>query len=349
MKKYTIKHRRKRLWKRFIVIAVVGLIVVVLATIAVRYKYNQDLKPLSSSQQQQVVTVENGDTTIDIANLLQQKELIRSAWAFNLYAKSKAVDSYLEAGTYGIAPDQSIPQIVSQITHGRVKTDLVTIFPGQRLDQVRARLIEYGFSATAVDQALNPANYANDPVLADKPPGASLEGYLYPQSYERTADTTPETIVQASLDQMQQQLTPKLKSAFAAEGLTVYQGITLASIVEQEVANQSDRDQVAQVFLTRLRIGMMLESNVTADYGATLAGAKPSSTFPSVYNTYLHPGLPPTPISNVDISSLDAVAYPANTDWLYFVAGDNGTTYFSTTYAQQEANVAQYCKQLCGQ
>jgi UPF0755 protein len=148
---------------------------------------------------------------------------------------------------------------------------------------------------------------------------------------------------------MQQQLTPKLKSAFAAEGLTVYQGITLASIVEQEVANQSDRDQVAQVFLTRLRIGMMLESNVTADYGATLAGAKPSSTFPSVYNTYLHPGLPPTPISNVDISSLDAVAYPANTDWLYFVAGDNGTTYFSTTYAQQEANVAQYCKQLCGQ
>jgi UPF0755 protein len=120
-------------------------------------------------------------------------------------------------------------------------------------------------------------------------------------------------------------------------------------MVGQEVSNPSDQTQVAQVFLTRLHDNMDLGSDVTADYGAILAGQLPSVNYDSPYNTRLHPGLPPTPISNVNAQELNAAAHPASTSWLYFVAGDDGKTYFSQTLQQQQANVAEYCHKLCSQ
>jgi UPF0755 protein len=124
----------------------------------------------------------------------------------------------------------------------------------------------------------------------------------------------------------------------------------LASIVEQEVSKPTDRSQVAQVFLTRLQKDMMLGSDVTARYGAIMAGQSPTNlTFDSPYNTLKHKGLPPTPISNLSDSSLTAAANPAASNWLYFVAGDDGTTYFSTNLQDHQALTAKYCHKLCGQ
>lgn len=117
--------------------------------------------------------------------------------------------------------------------------------------------------------------------------------------------------------------------------------------MEREVPAGGERAQVAQVFLKRLNMGMKLESDATASYGAILAGQEPSLTYNSPYNTYAHPGLPPGPISNVSETSLAAVAHPATTDWLYFVSGDDGVTYFSKTLAEHEALTAQHCKKLC--
>lgn len=347
--RYTNRPARKRWPRRILLLVTVGAVLIVGSTIAVRYVYNENLKPVSTSQKPQEVTIKQGYTVDDIGKLLEQKGLIRSAWAFRLYVSSKEARNALQAGTYELAPNQSVAEIVSLLTHGKIVTNLVTILPGQRIDQVRKRLIQDGFSEAGVDAALNPSSYPGHPALVDKPAAASLEGYLYPDSYQRTAETDAEVVIRASLEQMDKQLTPDLRSAFAKQGLSTYQGIILASIVEREVPSQTDRDQVAQVFLKRLRIGMRLQSDATAAYGAILAGAKPSSGYDSAYNTYKHEGLPPTPISNVTISSLKAVAYPANTDWLYFVSGDDGTTHFSKTIAQHEANVAQYCKRLCSQ
>ena len=147
---------------------------------------------------------------------------------------------------------------------------------------------------------------------------------------------------------MAKQLTPDMRAAYAKQGLSTYQAIILASIVEKEVSSQSDRNQVAQVFLSRIHNGINLESDVTVQYGALLDGVTSNwEGYSSPYNTYENPGLPPTPISNVSHSSLEAVAYPANTSWLYFVAGDDGTTHFANTLAQQQANVAQYCQKSC--
>jgi UPF0755 protein len=254
----------------------------------------------------------------------------------------------LQAGTYSLRPNQGVIEIVTILTHGKVATDKVTILPGQRLEQIKEALINNaGFSAAGVDAALDPSLYADSPALADKPRTASLEGYLYPETFQKTADTKPGTIIEASLNEMQKHLTPEIRSAIARQGLTVHEGVILASIIEQEVSNPQDKPVVAQIFLRRLREGMQLGSDVTAFYGAIAAGQAASVNYDSPYNTRLHTGLPPGPISNVSASSLAAVAQPAGTDYLYFVAGDDGVTYFSHTLAEHEALTAQHCKKLC--
>jgi UPF0755 protein len=144
-------------------------------------------------------------------------------------------------------------------------------------------------------------------------------------------------------------LTPQIRQAFSAAGLTVHEGVILASIVEQEVDSDYDRARVAQVLLKRYRAGIRLQADPTAFYEARMKGDRPTVTYDSPYNTYLHTGLPPGPIGNVSESSLQAAAFPAQTDWLYFVSGDDGRTHFSKTLEKHQELTRRYCKKLCAQ
>jgi UPF0755 protein len=123
--------------------------------------------------------------------------------------------------------------------------------------------------------------------------------------------------------------------------------VILASIVEKEVSSSADRQKAAQVFLKRLRMSMMLGSDVTAYYGADEAGLPHTVDSDTPYNTRLHGGLPPGPIGNTSKSSLQAVADPATTDYLYFVAGDDGVTYYSKSLDEHNANVKAHCQKNC--
>lgn len=347
--RYSAQGPRRHRWPRRLTIVLgVGILVLLVATVIVRQFYDRSLQAVSNDMTTQLITVESGASLDQIAQQLEQKSLIRSAWAFKLYVSTKQVRNDLQAGTYAFAPSQSVAQIVSQLTHGKIATNMITILPGQRLDQVRRSLINDGFSAAEVDTALEPSQYANNPALVDKPATASLEGYLYPDTFEKTATTTARDIIRQSLSAMESQLTPELRALFAKQGVSTYQAITLASMIEKEASKQPDRRQVSQTFLLRIKKDMMLGSDPTAFYGAVLAGAKPSVTYDSPYNTLLHKGLPPTPISNVSASSLQAVANPSATDWLYFVAGDDGTVHFSRTFEEHQALIDQYCHTLCG-
>lgn len=334
--------------KRFVLTLVVVVGLLIAGMIGVRFFYNANLSAVSESSASQSVIIEEGATVEQVANDLEKRELIRSSLVFQLYIRSKGDKNPLIAGTYRLQSNLSTPEIVSILSRGSVATDLVTILPGLRIDQVRESLIKNGFDAAEVDVALDPATYEGNPALVDKPAGASLEGYLYPESFQRTATTKPQEIIEKSLALMSDNLTPDVRAAFASHGLSVYQGITLASVVEQEAATQADRDKVAQVFLKRLSIDMALQSDPTGKYGAVLDGKPPQLGYESAYNTYNHAGLMPTPISNVSKSSLLAVAKPASTDWLYFVAGDDGKTYFSNTIEEHERLTEQHCTTLCG-
>ncbi len=350
MPRYSVAPRRRHVLRRMALI-VLGLIVILAAgAFAVQRWYNAQLRPVDASTTKQYITIASGSSVTSIAKQLHTAKLIRSAQAFSWYVSAHNDRDRLQAGTYSFASSQSTSEIADTIASGKVATNLVTILPGKRLDQIRQAFISAGFQPSAVDAALSVAQYRADyPALADNPSSASLEGFLYPDSFEKTATTDPKQIIEESLTEMQQHLTSDIRSSFAREGLTVYQGVTLASIVEQEVSNQDDRNQAAQVFLSRLKQGMALGSDVTAYYGAIMAGAAPSTDYDSPYNTLLHKGLPPGPISNVNDSALTAVAHPASTDWLYFVTGDDGVTHFAKTLDEHNANVAKYCHKLCSQ
>lgn len=347
MSKYSVHGGSVRL-SRIVGIFVVMLIIGLVLTIGlIRHNYYANLKPVSTSQKSQLVTVEIGSTAAEIADKLKDAGVIRQPWAFEWYVRNHNLRDKLQAGSYYIQPSQSVPEIADILTKGKVATDLFTVLPGKRIDQIKASMVNAGFDPTEVEQAFNPSLYANHPALVDKPTSASLEGYLYPESFQKHPDTKPSTIITASLDEMQKRLTPDVRAAFTKKGFTVHQGVILASIVEQEVSNTTDRPVVAQVFLKRLQDGMQLGSDVTAFYGAIIAGKAPSVNYDSPYNTRIHDGMPPGPISNVSTSSLQAVATPANTDYVYFVAGDDGKTYFSHTLDEHEALTEQHCKKLC--
>ncbi len=330
----------------FLFVILTGLII---AAVHVRGIYNKDIQATSSNQTVSIITINSGSSVNEVALLLQNKGLIKSAWAFEWYVRSHNVRNKLQAGSYAFTPSMTVSRIVDLMTTGKVATDLFTILPAQRLNQIQAAFVKAGFSVDSVERAFTPAQYNSLPALTDKPKEASLEGYLYPDSFEKSAATTPEMILKGSLDEMAKALSPDVRAGFTRQGLTVHQGVTLASIVEKEISSTADRQKVAQVFLKRLKSGMMLGSDVTAYYGADQAGLNHSVNSDTPYNTRIHGGLPPGPIGNTSNSSLQAVATPALTDYLYFVAGDDGITYFSKTLDEHNANVAAHCHKLCAE
>ncbi len=344
-KGYKYKRRKhSKLW-----LLLFSLLIIIIGSIIYSaYVFQKDLKSLSSISTSQIFIVNRGDSINTIANNLEKAKLIRSAWAFELYVHIHESSRNLIAGTYDLSPSQDVPKIVTILNHGKVATKLVTILPGARIDQVRATLINSGFSPSAVDNALNPSNYSDLSVLAFKPVSVNtLEGLLWPDSYQKDPSTDPSIIIRESLQEMSNQLTPAVQQGFANEGLTTYQGIILTSIILQEVNKSSDQTQVAQVFLSRLKANMVLGSDVTAFYGDIVNNIPPNLNYNTPYNTLLNKGLPPSPISNINDSALYAATHPSNTNWLYFVAGDNGNTYFSTNFTDHQNQVNQYCHKLC--
>lgn len=343
-----MKKHPKRRWTTIGSLSLIGVIVLAIAAIVlVRHIYQQNLLPVSRLQNQVEINVPTGSTVTEIGNKLKTAGLIRQSWAFEWYIRSHNLRDKLEAGTYSFSPSEDVATIANILAQGKVATNLVTILPEKRIDQIRASMINSGFSPADVTAAMKPEQYSGHPALVDKPVSASLEGYLYPESFQKTGDTTASQIIRASLDEMQKRLTPEVRAGMAKQGLGVYEGITLASIIGSEVNKNSDKPIVAQVFLSRLRANMLLQSDVTAYYGAILAGQPPSLSYDSPYNTHIHAGLPPGPISNVTSEDLNAVVSPASTDYLYFVAGDDGNTYFAHTLQEHQQNVAQHCQRLC--
>lgn len=344
-----VKKHRKKLG--IVIIIVCLLLVATAAVIGVRHLYMENLKPVSTSDQSITIEIPSGSTTKEIADILKQNGLIRADWAFQWYVNNASIRDKLQAGTYDLRPSQSVEQIVAQLTRGAIATKLVTILPGARIDEVKQAFVDSGFQKEDVERAFDPALYVDSPVLADKPADiTTLEGLLYPDSFQRDNSTKPEQIVRQSLELMQEQLTPEVRAAFAKQGLTTYQGLTLASIVEKEVPNGPDRAIVAQVFLKRLKIGMPLATDASDKYGAALIG-KPTDNsavnLDTPYNTRLHGGLPPTPIATVEKTAIKAVTNPAGTDWLFFVNGDDDVNYYSKTVQEHEALVQQHCKVKC--
>lgn len=308
--------------------------------------YNWAIGAASNEERRVRVVVDSGDTTAAIADTLYDHDLIRSRLAFTLYSQLSGNRSKLQAGGYVFSPNQDVASIVEHMASGKTDEIDVTIVPGLTLSELRGQFFNNGFSDAEITEAFN-ASY-DHPLLASRPSGSTLEGYIYPETYRMNANQTLKELLVRSFDEMYKTLQEKkYLDEFQKRHLSIHEAITLASIVQKEVKNPADQKQVAQVFLKRLSGGVQLGSDVTYMYAAKQMGVAATPSLDSPYNTRKYVGLPPGPIANMNPSALDAVAFPAAGDFMYFVAGDDGVTYFSHTEAEHNANIAAHCKTLC--
>lgn len=336
--------RRPSILRRWWFWLLLAVILLVSATVGGYAWYQNALSPKDTSATEKVrVVIEEGSTTAIIADKLEAEGIIRSAFAFGVYARS---NTGMQAGGYALSPSMSVAEIVQHLVSGEVDDFQVTFIPGSTIWDIEENLIESGYTTEEVESALT-AQY-NHPVLAGKPPRASLEGYIYPDTYQVTGDATVQDVFELAFDELYNELQENdIEEKLNNRDMTLYEGITLASIVQKEVSDADDQRQVAQVFLKRLADGMPLGADATFIYGAQVLGVEPRVTVDSPYNTRQVNGLPPGPISNVTIGALQAVVNPAEGDFVYFVSGDDGVTHFTRTEEEHEAATARYCHENC--
>lgn len=329
--------RTPQQWAGMVLVAVVALWL-----LGVGVWYERNLFPVSAGTQSQLVIIESGSSVDQIAKQLVDDHLIRSASAFTLYLSLHGLRPRLQSGAYELRPNQSTRDIIKTITAGRVAQQKMTVPEGFTVRAIRARAATFGIAPTDFDAALNQDLAGTQ--AAKRPSGISLEGYLFPDTYIVTPATTAQQLVRSMIDHFDKKVTPQIVQGFAAQGLSLHQGLTLASIVEREVSTPADQKLVAGVFLNRLRAGQKLESDVTVDYGRALLGKPFSTALNSPYNTYQIAGLPVGPICNPGLNAMNAVINPTTSDYFYFVAGKDGKTHYAKTIDEHNANVQKYLR-----
>lgn len=295
-----------------------------------------------------------------IANDLEEAGLIHSALTFRIYLKFEASEMNLKPGEYDFDKGMDVEQIVKSLNKGVVaKTFNLTFLPGGTLAAARERLQNAGYRDEDITKAFE-ATY-DHPLLKSKPTDATLEGYIYGETYEFYVGETVENILKRTFDEMYKVIqNNNLETKYQAMGFTLHQAITLASVVQSEagIMPLADQKQVAQVFELRLKRGMVLGSDAIIAYRADQINPNRSKTDMSYLNTIPCPwnsrkcaGLPPSPISNPGKNALVAVAEPAEGDYLYFISGydTDGALkmFYARTEAEHNANIRNHCGDLC--
>jgi UPF0755 protein len=319
----------------------------------VRLWLSGDDEPAGSDSQARRFTVRKGESASQIAERLQEDGLVTSALAFRLRARSEGLDVNFQVGDYDLAPSMRPSEIMEALQHGRLAGSALTIPEGWRLAQIadQVEASRPGSRADFLQFVLS--GRADLPSLADRPQGSSLEGYLFPDTYQLDADTSMQKLVDAMLRNFGQKVGPEHIARARAKGLSVHQLVTIASIVEREARLPGERTLIAAVYLNRLRQNMLLQADPTVQYALhpSSAGAGEAGYWKSVltgadlrvdspYNTYQRRGLPPGPICSPGLGSIDAVLDAGPSDLLYFVARPDGSHLFATTLAEHTANVA---------
>lgn len=299
-------------------------------------------------------TVPQGMSPDDVASALRQEGVLTDVRRFHLLLGLNNAGRDLRAGCYVFARETPAAEVVRRLRSGVTAGQLVAIPEGRRLEEVGAVLEQAGIASRAQwEAALEAAPRSALP--APLPSSHSLLGYLLPASYPVQCKATAEQMIGAMLQAFAAQVTPAVIGGIERQGLTLHQGLTLASVVEREAVLKSEQAVIASVFLNRLKAGIALQADPTVQFALASKSASATTTrwwktalteddlqIDSLYNTYRHPGLPPGPIANPGIDAIRAVATPAPNDYLYFVAKGDGAHAFARTLAEHNANVAKY-------
>jgi UPF0755 protein len=324
-------------------------------------------QPVNTDQGKTVaIVVQSGDTALQIADELQAKGLIRNALAFRIWARIKGLDTHLQAGAYNLNTGMTIDAIISQLLNAQPDDFVVSIPEGLRIEQIVQRLGSAGLPRFNTQEFLkytrNPAQFpdaAKYPILKSIPSGNSMEGLLFPDTYLIPVNATARDVVNMMLTEFNDKVQQNHFEGLAKQNrMSLYQVVILASIIERETIFGKDRPLVASVYWNRIyrpnaETVSLLDADPTVQYardsqtgttnywkplqdvGANIAPNSP-------WNTYTHKDLPPTPICNPGLASMNAAAEPARTDYYFFLSKKDGTNVYAKTLAEFEADKQKY-------
>lgn len=303
--------------------------------------------------------VQQGSGAQTIAASLKEAELIRSERFFLFTTWSRGTRGDFKAGSFELSPSMSTREIERALTTGKAITDevAVTVLEGWTIRDIARHLEAEGIASAKefyneVGQSAEfagglPDWEASYPILSDKPQRNSLEGYLFPDTYRIFPSAGAKGLVRRMLDNFDAKLTPELRQDIAASGHSVFDIITMASVIEREVFGEADRAVVSGIFWNRVNAGMGLQADSTVNY--ITGGKKPAVSFAetkidSPWNTYKYRGLPVGPIGNPGLSAIKAAIYPAETSYFYFLTDAAGNVHYGRTLDEHNANKAKYLR-----
>jgi UPF0755 protein len=289
-----------------------------------------------------VVEIPAHESVLGIASRLADAEVIRNRYAFVALTAGRGHIRHLKAGEYEIPRDASMLDVVDLLASGRVRQHVVLYPEGATVAEL-ARALEADRLASAQDVL----RAASDDHLRRTlgVTGPSLEGYLFPDTYQFVRGMSVEEMLSRMVQRLRTKLTPELVERARARGLDVHQLLTLASIIEREAVEPGEQRLISAVFWNRLRLDMPLQADPTVQYAVAkerraLTRVDLATDHP--YNTYAHRGLPPGPIASPGLGAIEAALDPAPVKYLYFVARDDRRHHFSTTVTEHNAAVARY-------
>jgi UPF0755 protein len=310
------------------------------------------LQPRGAQGEEQSFQVAFGESTYSIANRLQEEGLIADAGALRDYLVYSGLDTSIQAGEFTLHPGMTALDIARAMQDSTPSHVPFTVLPGWRLEEIAAALPTSGlsFSPEAFLLAAHDPTL-NNPLLQQIPAEGSLEGFLFPGAYELQRDLTVNEFLTTFLDRFQEQITPELRQGFERQGLSLYQAVILASIVQREAVVDEEMPLIASVYLNRVADGTLrLDADPTVQYAIGWDKASESwwksplslddLQVNSPYNTYQNAGLPPGPIANPGSEALQAIAFPAQTPYYYFRAACDGSGRhtFARTLEEQVSN-----------
>jgi len=315
--------------------------------------------PLNSGEKPFVFTIEPGENAEQIASNLVDAGILSDSELFRHYVRYYGLDNRLEAGTFTIDPRISVSYLATLLTDARLEEIELRFIEGWRFEEMANYLRQIQPANIDADEfeALVSGQQRIDlsqfDFLASLPDNFSLEGFLFPDTYRIPIDADAGYLVRAMLSNFGRLVSPSLRQAYGAHGLTVHEAVTLASIVQREAVVAEERPVMVGVFLNRLSQGILLQADPTVQYAVGFQPdtgrwwKSPLSAIDleanSPYNTYRYPGLPPAPISNPGFGALEAAGKPVETEYLFFVVDCtstiDGTHVFSRTFEEHLANV----------
>lgn len=327
--------KKRPIWVRLIILF---LVLIALGFFAFKAYTNYLKSPLNNDSKVKVFVIALGESIQKVSDRLQAEGIIRSSWVFREALKESGKDEKVETGDYKLSSSMSVDEIVKTLTEGSIDK-WVTIIEGWRVEQVARQLNEQ----LGIDKNEFLKN--------------ATEGYMFPDTYLFNPDVTPADVASILKNTFNRKYSDDLQSQIKSKGLTAEQGVILASIVEREGRSDKVRTEVAGVLLKRFKMGMKLDADATVQYAKdtqSLGSGKLEKFWQPVsvqdyskvispYNTYLNNGLPPGPICNPSLASLNAVASAnPNTPYLYYYHDSAGNSYYARTLDEHNENVANH-------